>query len=334
MPATAPNDVLVLDSGFSSQHESERIDLSIYKFLDLIPSRSVAAKLVENGFVKLHSKSKQLKPSYRIRSGDVFTIDLSEFTQTTEALASPMAQAIPLDILFEDDDVLVVNKPAGLVVHPGAGVPDGTLVNAVLHHCGQTLPSLGEPLRAGIVHRLDRDTSGVMVVAKSQLALTELSKQFASHTQHRRYLALCYNVPNPAASRIETLHGRDARNRFKYAVVDEGKPAVLNYDLQKTFASNRFSLVQCELQTGRTHQIRVQLTHIGCPLVGDALYGHPPGKVTNEKMLWSQVKPLATRQMLHASQLAFTHPRTLLRCSFESPLPADFSGLLLALEKL
>lgn len=334
MTRSAPNENLVLDSVFSGQHESERIDFAVYKFLDLVPSRSVAAKLVENGYVKLQFKTKRIKPSYRIRAGDVFTIDLSEFIQTTEAIASPKAQNIPLDILFEDDDVLVVNKPAGLVVHPGAGVPDGTLVNAVLHHCGQTLPSLGEPLRAGIVHRLDRDTSGVMVVAKSQLALTELSKQFAGHKQHRRYIALCYNVPNPTEARIETQHGRDARNRFKYAVVEEGKPAILNYELLKIYCNNLFSLVQCELYTGRTHQIRVQLTHIGCPLVGDALYGIVPGKVTNEKMLWAQVKPLATRQMLHASQLAFIHPRTLSLCSFESSLPADFSGLLLTIENL
>ena len=264
-----------------------------------------------------------------MQTGDILRVDLS-FLQTRSEI--PQAESIPLHIVFEDEDLLVINKPVGMVVHPGAGVFSGTLVNAVLAHCGATLPSLGEPARAGIVHRLDRDTSGVMVVAKSQLALTELSRQFADHSQKRIYMALVYGKPEKSGH-IETWHGRDPRNRIKYASLPEGqgKKAILDFRLRETFHAGLVSMVECELYTGRTHQIRVQMTSLKHPLLGDSLYGTPSPSLKANKELWAALQILLTRQMLHAHLLGFRHPRTGQVLTFECPPPPDFTEVVAAL---
>lgn len=310
----------------------ERLDVVVFKCLDSIPSRSVATKLINAGHVTLNNKRE--RGSARVKLNDCINIE----TEVLEAraLTQPSPESISLEIIFEDEDILVINKAAGMVVHPGAGVSSGTLVNAVLAHCGATLPSLGGPVRAGIVHRLDRDTSGVMVIAKTQLALTELSKQFADHTQERIYLALVYNRPEPPDGVIETTHGRDPHNRIRYAVVDseKGKYAKLTYFTLGSYVDGLVSLVQCQLYTGRTHQIRVQMQSIRCPLLGDDLYGRPPQKILNKKKEWAILNPLLVRQMLHAKSLSFTHPRSNLRLTFESQLPLDFSTVVSALSEL
>ncbi|MDE2238888.1 MAG: RluA family pseudouridine synthase, partial [Rhodospirillales bacterium] len=186
--------------------------------------------------------------------------------------ALPAAQAMTLDILYEDSALLVLNKPAGLVVHPAPGNPDGTLVNALIAHCGDSLTGIGGERRPGIVHRLDKDTSGVMVVAKTELALTRLSAAFASRDLDREYKALCWGVPNPASGRIEGDIGRDPRERKRMAVVARnGKHAVTNYRIIRNVGLAA-SLIACRLETGRTHQIRVHMAHIGHPLIGDPVY--------------------------------------------------------------
>jgi 23S rRNA pseudouridine1911/1915/1917 synthase len=309
--------------------EPERLDVFLFRHLEEIPSRNFASRLIEKGFVEIAGK--KTKPSFKVEAHHVVKVDPS-FWVNAQCSLEPLPQNIPLQILFEDNDILVIHKPAGLVVHPGAGVSEGTLVNAVLAHCGCTLPTLGGPERAGIVHRLDRDTSGVMVVAKSQKALTSLSAQFAQHSQLRRYLAIAFdnNEQRAPEGDIETFHGRDTRHRTRYAVVaeDQGKKAKLHYKIlassthPKGFGGHR--LVQCTLHTGRTHQIRVQLTYVGMPLVGDGIYGFPRGRGTEDKEHMARLRRLATRQMLHAQVLGITHPTFGTPLVFEAEPPADF----------
>jgi 23S rRNA pseudouridine1911/1915/1917 synthase len=304
-----------------SDAAGQRIDVLLGRTFDFIPSRSFASRIIERGAVKVNEKS--VKASYKCTLGDVVTIDTG-ILETPGA--SPKAEKIPLAVLYEDKDVLVINKPAGLVVHPGAGNPNGTLVNAVLGHCGHTLPSLGEEARAGIVHRLDRDTSGVMVVAKTQIALTSLSQQFAQHTQERWYSAIVYGHPNPSRGTLETWHGRDKNHRIRFAVLaqGEGKIARMRYSTTEEFCEGKASLVRCELLTGRTHQIRVQMKHIGCPLLGDPLYTSDYAKLRTERLKWQKLEPLLTRQMLHAELLQFEHPTSHNLMKFVAPPPDDF----------
>jgi 23S rRNA pseudouridine1911/1915/1917 synthase len=298
-----------------------RIDVVLAKTFDYLPSRSFASKIIERGAVRVNEKC--VKSSYKCALGDTITIDTS-ILETPNA--SPKAENIPLNILYEDIDILVINKPAGLVVHPGAGNPGGTLVNAVLAHCGCTLPSLGEQARAGIVHRLDRDTSGVMVIAKTQIALTTLSQQFATHTQERVYSAIVYSQPNPSQGLLETWHGRDKNHRIRFAVLQkgEGKVARMRYSTTEVFCEGRASLVRCELLTGRTHQIRVQMKHIGCPLLGDPLYTSDYAKLKSDRPKWPKLETLLTRQMLHAERLVFEHPTSHQSMIFTAPPPGDF----------
>lgn len=308
-----------------------RLDVVLCRLIDFIPSRSFAQKLIECGAVSVSGRAR--RSSWQVHDGEFIEIDVAALRPPPTL---PAPQKIPLDIVFEDEDILVVNKPAGLVVHPGAGVPDGTLVNAILAHTGVTLPSLGDPLRAGLVHRLDRDTSGVMVVAKSQRALTELSRQFASHQQLRRYSALVFGVPEPAVQNVETWHGRDPKNRLKYAVLPEGqgKPARMKVSVDKVFASGLASSVVCELYTGRTHQIRVQMAHLNHGLLGDSVYGQAAlgersaaAALMRDKALWPKVRELAQRQMLHAYCLGITHPVSGQELQFNVEPPVDFKKL-------
>lgn len=320
----------VLTLSIPEEFSDSRLDVVLNRFVEAIPSRSFASRLIDAGLVTLNGKTP--KASARVGAGDILCVDVSFLEARTQA---PQAERIPLEIIFEDEDLLVINKQAGLVVHPGAGVSSGTLVNAVLGHCGMTLPSLGEPARAGIVHRLDRDTSGVMVVAKSQRALTGLSAQFAAHTQERQYYALVYGTPEPAAGTVETWHGRDPRNRLKYAVVAEGtgKKAKLDFRVAKVFCGSLVSQVVCNLHTGRTHQIRVQLTHLGHPLLGDALYGQMPQAFRQQRELCARLQKSLTRQMLHAHVLGFVHPGTAEAMRFVCEPPEDFKSNLLIINE-
>jgi len=234
-------------------------------------------------------------------------------------------QDIPLDIVYEDEHLIVVDKPAGMVVHPAAGNRDGTLVNALLHHCSGQLSGIGGVARPGIVHRIDKDTSGLLVVAKSDLAHEGLAQQFADHSIHRRYFAVCAGHPDSAEGTIEGRIGRSDANRKKMAVLDakskRGKHAVTHYKLLKRLNSS--SLVECRLETGRTHQVRVHFASIGHALLGDPLYGRTPAN------LRSIIKELGfSRQALHAASLGFEHPVTGKWLEFSSGIPADMQELI------
>jgi 23S rRNA pseudouridine1911/1915/1917 synthase len=224
------------------------------------------------------------------------------------------AQNISLNILFEDDHLVIVDKPAGLVVHPAAGHADGTLVNALLHHCRGQLSGIGGVQRPGIVHRIDKDTSGILVVAKSDVAHEGLAKLFATHDIERRYFAIVSGVPAPPAGTVRTQIGRSTTNRKKMAVLpdNKGKHAVTHYRLVENFA--KASLVECTLETGRTHQVRVHMAHIGHPLIGDSVYSNRQNPY--------RIGPL------HAASLGFIHPLSGETLRFESSLPEDMQLLL------
>jgi 23S rRNA pseudouridine1911/1915/1917 synthase len=254
-----------------------------------------------------------------------------------------LAEDIPLDILYEDPDIIVVNKPAGLTVHPTAECASGTLVNALLHHC-RDLRGIGRELRPGIVHRLDRDTSGVMVVAKSEPAMASLTGQFKERSVQKEYLALVCGIPRPAAGRIETLIARHPHNRKKMAAIrlplsggldsadpptGPGKLAVSRYEVIQVLAG--FSLVRVFPETGRTHQIRVHMAHIGHPILGDRQYGGKRVRTAAQVPALSGVVP--GRQMLHAERLAFEHPSSGKRMEFQAPVPEDMGKILEALAR-
>ncbi len=243
----------------------------------------------------------------------------------------PQAQAIAFPILFEDRDLLVLDKPAGLVVHPAPGNEDGTLVNALLAHCGAAL-AIGGERRPGIVHRLDKDTSGVMVVAKTDLAMAALAEAFAARTLERSYLALCWGIPFPSEGTIEGAIGRDPKDRKRMAVVTRGgKAALTHYHVREAWQAC-VALTECRLATGRTHQIRVHMAVNGHPIVGDPVYLRRVPGVAKPLPAGLRARLLDfPRQALHAAVLGFTHPRTGAALRFETPPPADFLELLAAL---
>ncbi|WP_448581219.1 RluA family pseudouridine synthase [Thermaurantiacus sp.] len=256
-------------------------------------------------------------PARRVQGGDAVRLWLP-----TAAPADALAQPIPLAIVFEDDHLLVVDKPAGLVVHPAAGNPDGTLVNALLHHCNGRLSGIGGVARPGIVHRIDKETSGLLVVAKTDPAHQGLARQFAAHTVGRCYLAVVKGVPAPAAGRIATHLARSEGNRQRMAAVDppRGKHAVTHYRLLE--ALDGAAVIECRLETGRTHQVRAHMAHIGHPLLGDLLYG-------GRRVMGCGIQ----RQALHARTLAFRHPVTLDTLTFDSPIPEDIQALVSRLRR-
>jgi 23S rRNA pseudouridine1911/1915/1917 synthase len=242
--------------------------------------------------------------------------------------AEPQAEAIPLQVLFEDDHLIVVDKPAGMAVHPAPGNETGTLVNALLHHCGDSLSGIGGVARPGIVHRIDKETSGVMVAAKSDAAHQRLSKLFATHDIDRVYVALVRGAPHPARGTIETRIGRSPHDRKKMAVLKSGgREAITHYMTEQVFGGGDKPLaarVACTLQTGRTHQIRVHMASKGTPCLGDPVYGSgPPATAVREAVAAAGLK----RQALHAAVLGFIHPVTGQALRFESPLPADMAQL-------
>lgn len=267
-------------------------------------------------------------PAEPVRPGRRYTLVLP-----APGPAAPIAQDIPFSILYEDTDLIVLDKAAGMVVHPAPGNPDSTLVNALLAHCGDTLPGIGGERRPGIVHRLDKDTSGVMVVAKSELALASLSAAFAARDIDRTYLALCWGLPSPAAGSIEGAIGRDPRDRKRMAVLQRGgKPALTRYATVRAWLA-AVALVECRLGTGRTHQIRVHLAQAGHPLVGDPLYLRRVPAVSRQLPIPFR-RPLLDfpRQALHAAELGFRHPRSGRNLRFETLPPPDMRALLTLLD--
>jgi 23S rRNA pseudouridine1911/1915/1917 synthase len=293
-------------------------------------SRSRLKRLIEQGLVSDQHGAAARDPTLRVRAGQSFVVAIPEAED-----AAPAAQPISLDIRFEDDHLIVIDKPAGLVVHPAPGNPDGTLVNALIAHCGPGLSGIGGVRRPGIVHRLDKDTSGLMVVAKTEAAHEALSRDFALRRIDRAYAALVWGVPAPPAGEIAGNIGRSPVNRKKMAVVAEGRgrPALTRYRVERAFGTEA-ALVECRLGTGRTHQIRVHLAARGHPLIGDPVYGRrtaPAGARLSEH--GSQIARFP-RQALHARRLGFDHPAGTGRLEFDSPLPADLDDLFTDLERL
>ena len=294
-------------------------------------SRSRVKALIEGGMVTLAGRTIS-EPSYRVKPGETFRVDLPP-----PAPATPEGQAMPLVIAYEDDQVIVVDKPPGLVVHPAPGNPDRTLVNALIAHCGAGLAGIGGVRRPGIVHRLDKDTSGLMIAAKTALAHERLTVQFAARTIGRTYNALVWGVPAPLAGRIEGNIGRSPHNRKKMAVIERGgKQALTNYQVLRPLGPSDnplLSLIECRLATGRTHQIRVHLTHLGHPLVGDPLYGRRRQlpAATNLARARAALADFG-RQALHATTLAFDHPESEDRIELTSALPPDIQRIVRSLE--
>jgi 23S rRNA pseudouridine1911/1915/1917 synthase len=292
-------------------------------------SRARFQKLIADGCVTVEGEIID-DAALKLKTGQLVAVAMPEAIP-----AEPQAENIALKIIFEDKDLVVIDKPAGLVVHPGAGNESGTLVNALIAHCGDSLSGIGGVKRPGIVHRLDKDTSGLLVIAKNDQAHHSLSEQFASHGRDgrlvRAYLAFVWGKPVRKAGMITTGIGRSPHNRQKMSVSakSDAREAITHYETLEVFGPNEAaSLVRCTLETGRTHQIRVHMTHIGHPLLGDAVYGsgfksalarlHEPAATT--------VKFLR-RQALHASVLGFEHPRSAKALRFETPLPRDLSQL-------
>jgi len=291
-------------------------------------SRERLKTLIKQGRVRADGET-ITDPSYGVKRGQTFDVDVPEPISPI-----PKPQEIPLVIAYEDEAVIVVNKPAGLVVHPAPGNPDNTLVNALIHHCGDSLSGIGGVRRPGIVHRLDKDTSGLMIAAKTDAAHQALAADFAARRIDRTYLALVWGVPTPSAGKIEGNIGRSPKNRRKMAIVSRGgREALTRYKVQERFG-DAASVVQCKLATGRTHQIRVHMTHIGHPIVGDATYGRAPArKLRSLPMDTAQAISDANRQLLHAATLGFRHPSTEAVMSFDSDLPVEFETIITKLKR-
>jgi len=283
-------------------------------------SRSQLKRRIDSGEVRVNGAV--ARPAHRLRAGDRVA-----FTPPPPAPGAPQPEAIPLRVLHEDAHLIVVDKPAGLVVHPAAGHAAGTLVNALLHRCAD-LPGIGGEIRPGIVHRLDRDTSGVLVVAKDEPTLLALQAQFKRHALRRAYVALCDGTLAAATGRFATLYGRDPRHRQRFTTrVKTGRTAVTNWRVLERLTGA--TLVEARLETGRTHQIRVHFREHGHPLVGDRVYGRP-----SRDAAVRAVAAALGRQALHARLLGFRHPATGADLDFESPLPADLQAAIDALRAL
>lgn len=296
--------------------KGQRLDVFLTEALGR--SRSQVQALLKAGRVQIVPPRERLAANTKLRVGDCVTVEDAPL----QSLPDVQAEDIPLDIVFEDDSLLVINKPPGLVVHPAAGHYSGTLVHALLHHCGGDLASRGGAERLGIVHRLDKDTSGLIVVAKTNAAHESLGEQFQSRQVIKIYLAIAKGEFRHAKGQCLEPIGRHPIARKKMAVIKSGRTAHTDYAVLQQWP--QAALVECQLHTGRTHQIRVHLAHLGHPILGDTLYGRP----------WkSEGLPLPGRQLLHATRLSFTHPVTGKKVVFSAPLPEDFSQLIHALDR-
>ncbi len=291
-------------------------------------TRSRLKSLIEAGLVSLDGETIG-EPSRRVKPGQTFAIVIPEAEP-----AVPIGQVIALDILFEDADIVVIDKPAGMVVHPAPGNPDRTLVNALIAHCGPSLTGVGGVRRPGIVHRLDKDTSGLMVVAKNDAAHQALVDQFAARRVRRIYGALVWGLPQPVEGEITGNIGRSPRNRKKMAVLERGgRPAQTRYRVRRSYGRGQVSLLDCRLGTGRTHQIRVHLSERGHPLLGDPLYGRRAA--SRERGLPEAVRARIRDlpgQALHARTLGFVHPKTREELQFEREFPEQIKNLISSLE--
>lgn len=300
-------------------HAGWRLDRAL---ADAVPtmSRERLKSLVRSGALA-GTNGPVRDPAHKVHGGEAFTLEVP-----APAPAHNEAQDIPLRVVFEDEHLLVVDKPAGLVVHPAAGNFDGTLVNALLHHCGGSLSGIGGVARPGIVHRIDKDTSGLLLVAKTDVTHEGLARQFAAHSIERRYLAIVNGMPKTVEGTIDAALARSDANRKKIAIVAEGrgKRAVTHWRRLQPLRDS--ALIECRLETGRTHQVRVHMTSIGHPLLGDPVYGG------NAKAHRALLKDLDfERQALHAARIGFIHPVSKARLSFDSPLPPDMQELFSAL---
>ena len=302
---------------FSSEHEGARLDAALAR---LFPeySRNFLARLIDEGGVHIDA-APAARHSQRVRSGQQVEVNVPPATPS-----EVVSQDLPLTVLYEDADLVVIDKPAGLVVHPAAGHADRTLVNALLFHV-KDLSGIGGELRPGIVHRLDKDTSGVMVIAKNDAVHRTLAAAWGTDRVKKEYLAIVYGKPKKERGTIEAPIGRDPRNRKRMAVVKSGRAALTDY---RVVESLRYvSLLRCILRSGRTHQIRVHLKHLGHPIIGDALYSGPQWRGIPDKRVQKTIAGFS-RQALHAARLTIPHPRTGEVMTFEAALPEDMSELL------
>jgi 23S rRNA pseudouridine1911/1915/1917 synthase len=308
-----------VEIALDASHAGWRLDRAL---ADTVPSlsRERLKVLTKSGALKREGKAVR-DPATKVKGDERFTLAIPD-----PAPAHNEPQEIPFPIVYEDEHLLVVDKPAGLVVHPAAGNRDGTLVNALLHHCGASLSGIGGVARPGIVHRIDKDTSGLLVIAKHDKAHEGLARQFADHSIDRRYLAIVSGVPRQAEGSVDAPLARSPQNRKKIAIVSPGKGKRAVTHWKRLQLLNDAALVECRLETGRTHQVRVHMASIGHPLVGDPVYGR--GKTTHRELL-NQLD--FKRQALHAAHLGFIHPVTKGRLSFDSALPSDMQELFTAL---
>ena len=325
---TAPGGERRVEIQSDADDAGQRLDRVLQRHLPEL-SRSRFKQLILAGAIAVDG-AEQRDPARRVQAGQRFALLLPEPED-----AVPAAQPMPLAIRFEDEHLIVLDKPASLVVHPAPGNADGTLVNALLAHCGMSLTGIGGVRRPGIVHRLDKDTSGLLVVAKTEPAHRALSRDFAARRIERAYSAFVWGVPVPPSGEISGNIGRSPRNRKKMAVVADGrgKAAVTRYRVERRFADHA-ALIECRLLTGRTHQIRVHLAHTGHPLIGDPVYGTRAGRAVTRLGPAGAAIAAYPRQALHARLLGFIHPATGEKLAFESPLPADLIGLKRNLELL
>ena len=293
----------------ATEHAGVRLDA--FLSADGALTRSQAARLIAEGRVRVNGKP--AAKSARLSGGETVTVDVPQLRET----ALP-PQDIPLDVVYEDDDVIVVNKPTGLVVHPAPGHPDGTLVNALLHHCGDSLSGIGGEKRPGIVHRIDRDTSGLIIAAKNDAAHLALSVQLKDHSLSRTYECLVTGNMKQDSGTVDAPIGRSSADRKKMAVVPTGRRAVTHWEVVARYPG--VTHLRCRLETGRTHQIRVHMAYIGHPILGDTVYGA------------KKPVPGLTGQCLHAVGLRFVHPRTGEPVELHCPLPPEFTAMLQKLQ--
>ena len=295
---------------FEVENDNKRIDAYLSDKLE-DTSRVAIQRLIANGKVLINGKT--IKASYKVQTGDNIQVE-----EEVPVEVSLKAQEIPLDIIYEDNDIIVVNKPKGMVVHPANGNPDGTLVNAIMAICKDSLSGIGGEIRPGIVHRLDKDTSGIIIVAKNDKAHINLSEQIKDHKVKKTYIALVRGIVKENEATINMPIGRSEKDRKKMAVTKKGKEAITHFKVLERY--DKYTLLQVNIETGRTHQIRVHLSQIGYPIVGDEVY-------SNGKNEWN-----VRGQCLHAKSLEFTHPITGKKMYLEAKLPEYFENILKDLE--
>jgi len=319
-----------LDATVGSELRAERLDRWIARECPSL-SRSQIKAAIEAGGARVNGVTVE-SPASRVKSGDQVELAVAE-----TARAEPQPEALSLEILYEDDTLIAVNKPAGLVVHPGAGGETGTLVSGLLHHCGAALAAVGESERPGIVHRLDKDTSGVLVAAKTAPAYRALTEQFAAHSIDRRYRAFLRGHPRPASGAVEAPIARHRRDRKKMAVRPGGKAARTQYTVETLYAmpdgTPLAAAVQCRLETGRTHQVRVHMAHLGHAVLGDGVYGGRRALPKSAPKRLRETIAALPRQALHAESLAIRHPETGEILKFVAELPNDLDSLAKALDR-